>query len=67
MTAQPRLPKTLVDSIRAALTTNALPGETADFDRKLRDMIERKMVVDPYAEMPMRFRDGRFAIVDGLK
>ena len=34
MTAQPRLPKTLVDSIRAALTTNALPGETEGFDRK---------------------------------
>jgi glutamate dehydrogenase len=34
MTAQPRLPKTLVDSIRAALTTNALPGETVGFDRK---------------------------------
>src|SRR5690348_15256338 len=34
MTAQPRLPKTLVDSIRAALTTNALPGETQGFDRK---------------------------------
>jgi len=33
MTAQPRLPKTLVDSIRAALTTNALPGETEGFDR----------------------------------
>jgi glutamate dehydrogenase len=34
MTAQPRLPKTLVDSIRAALTTHALPGETKGFDRK---------------------------------
>ncbi|HET9812008.1 MAG TPA: NAD-glutamate dehydrogenase domain-containing protein [Sphingomicrobium sp.] len=34
MTAQPRLPKTLVDSIRAALTSNALPGETESFDRK---------------------------------
>ena len=34
MTAQPRLPKTLVDSIRAALTTNALPGETEGFDRR---------------------------------
>jgi glutamate dehydrogenase len=34
MTAQPRLPKTLVDSIRAALTTNALPGETEGFDRE---------------------------------
>jgi len=34
MTAQPRLPKTLVDSIRDALTTNALPGETEGFDRK---------------------------------
>ncbi len=33
MTAQPRLPKTLVDSIRDALTTNALPGETEGFDR----------------------------------
>ncbi|HEU5481471.1 MAG TPA: glutamate dehydrogenase, partial [Sphingomicrobium sp.] len=34
MTAQPRLPKTQVDSIREALTTNALPGETEGFDRK---------------------------------
>jgi glutamate dehydrogenase len=34
MTAQPRLPKTLVDSIRDALTTNALPGETEGFDRE---------------------------------
>ncbi|HUG45012.1 MAG TPA: NAD-glutamate dehydrogenase domain-containing protein [Sphingomicrobium sp.] len=34
MTAQPRLPKTLVDSIRDALTTDALPGETEGFDRK---------------------------------
>ncbi len=34
MTAQPRLPKTLVDSIRDALTTNALPGETEGFDRQ---------------------------------
>jgi glutamate dehydrogenase len=34
MTAQPRLPKTLVESIRAALTTNALPGEKEGFDRK---------------------------------
>ncbi|MGI8706469.1 MAG: NAD-glutamate dehydrogenase [Sphingomicrobium sp.] len=34
MTVQPRLPKTLVDSIRDALTTNALPGETGGFDRK---------------------------------
>jgi glutamate dehydrogenase len=41
MTAQPRLPKTLVESIRAALTTNALPGETEDFDRKqLREAAE---------------------------
>ena len=31
MTAQPRLPKTLVDFIRAAITTNALPGETESF------------------------------------
>jgi len=34
MTAQPRLPKTLVDFIRAAITTNALPGETESFDRE---------------------------------
>jgi len=34
MTAQPRLPKTLVDEIRTALITNALPGETEGFDRK---------------------------------
>ena len=34
MTAQPRLPKTLVDSIRSALTANALPGEIEGFDRK---------------------------------
>jgi glutamate dehydrogenase len=34
MTAQPRLPKTLVASIRDALTTDALPGETEGFDRK---------------------------------
>jgi glutamate dehydrogenase len=34
MTAQPRLPKTLVDSIRDALTTNALPGETEELSRK---------------------------------
>jgi len=34
MTAPPRLPKTLVESIRAALTSNALPGETEGFDRK---------------------------------
>ena len=34
MTAQPRLPKTLVDSIREALTTNALPGEKEGFDRE---------------------------------
>ncbi|MFP5329762.1 MAG: NAD-glutamate dehydrogenase [Alphaproteobacteria bacterium] len=34
MTAPPRLPKTLVESIRAALTENALPGETEGFDRK---------------------------------
>ena len=34
MTAQPRLPKTLVDFIRSALTTNALPGETQGFDRE---------------------------------
>ena len=34
VTVQPRLPKTLVESIRAALTTNALPGETQGFDRK---------------------------------
>ncbi len=33
MTAHPRLPKTLVDSIRDALTSNALPGETQGFDR----------------------------------
>jgi glutamate dehydrogenase len=33
MTAQTRLPKTLVASIRDALTTNALPGETEGFDR----------------------------------
>jgi glutamate dehydrogenase len=41
MTAQPRLPKTLVDSIRDALTTNALPGETQGFDREQqRDVAE---------------------------
>ena len=41
MTVQPRLPKTLVDSIRAALTTNALPGETEGLGRKqLRDAAE---------------------------
>ena len=34
MTAPPRLPKTLVESIRAALTENALPGETEGFDRR---------------------------------
>jgi glutamate dehydrogenase len=34
MTVQPRVPKTLVDSIRAELTTNALPGETEGFDRE---------------------------------
>ena len=34
MTVQPRLPKTLVDSIRAALTAHALPGELEGFDRK---------------------------------
>ena len=34
MTAQPRLPKTLVDFIRSAITTNALPGETESFDRE---------------------------------
>jgi glutamate dehydrogenase len=34
MTAQQRLPKTLVESIRDALTTNALPGETEGFDRE---------------------------------
>ncbi|QNM82425.1 NAD-glutamate dehydrogenase [Sphingomonas sabuli] len=33
MTAQPRLPKTLVDTIRSALTSNALPGETESFDK----------------------------------
>jgi len=41
MTAQPRLPKTLVEFIRAALTTNALPGETAGLDREqLREAAE---------------------------
>ena len=34
MTAQTRLPKSLVESIRAALTSNALPGETEGFDRE---------------------------------
>ena len=34
MTAQPRLPRTLVDFIRAAITTNALPGETESFHRE---------------------------------
>ncbi len=34
MTAQPPLPKSLVDSIRDALTTNALPGETEGFDKE---------------------------------
>jgi glutamate dehydrogenase len=34
MTVQPRLPKTLVDSIRSALTANALPGELEGLDRK---------------------------------
>src|SRR6188472_1133028 len=34
MTVQPRLPKTLVESIREALTTNALPGEKEGFDRE---------------------------------
>ena len=33
MTAQPRLPKTLVESIREALTAHALPGEKEGFDR----------------------------------
>ena len=32
MTAHSRLPKTVVESIRAALTSNALPGETQGFD-----------------------------------
>jgi glutamate dehydrogenase len=41
MTAQPRLPKTLVEFIRAALTTNALPGETEGLDREqLREAAE---------------------------
>ena len=41
MTAQPRLPKTLVESIRAALATNALPGETEGLDREqLREAAE---------------------------
>ena len=34
MTAHSRLAPTLVDSIRKALTSNALPGETADFGRE---------------------------------
>jgi glutamate dehydrogenase len=41
MTAQSHLPKTVVDSIRAALTGNALPGETQGFDRtRQRDAAE---------------------------
>lgn len=31
--------------------------DAADFDRQLAAMIERKMVFEPYAGMPMRFRD----------
>jgi glutamate dehydrogenase len=34
MTAHTRLPKPLVESIRKALTRNALPGETKDFTRE---------------------------------
>lgn len=29
----------------------------ADFDRQLASMIQRKMVMEPYDDMPMRFRD----------
>jgi glutamate dehydrogenase len=51
MTAQPRLPKTLVDSIRDALTTNALPGETVGFDweqqRKAAEFIASAAAVRP--------------------
>jgi radical SAM family RiPP maturation amino acid epimerase len=37
---------------------DAATFETAsDFDRVLREMIERKMSLAPYASMPMRFRD----------
>src|SRR3982751_6803901 len=34
MTAHTRLPKPLVESIRKALTRDALPGETRDFSRE---------------------------------
>jgi radical SAM family RiPP maturation amino acid epimerase len=31
--------------------------DAADFDRQLAGMLERKMVFEPYDEMPMKFRD----------
>ena len=34
MTAHTRLPKPLVESIRKALTRDALPGETREFTRE---------------------------------
>ena len=32
-------------------------ADAADFDRQLANMVDRKMVFDPYDAMPMRFRD----------
>ena len=57
MTAHSRLPKTVVDSIRAALTGNALPGETQGFDpTRQRDAAEF------LAEVASRRRPGELAL-----
>jgi glutamate dehydrogenase len=57
MTAHSRLPKTVVDSICAALTSNALPGETQGFDRS-----RQREAAEFLAEVASRRRPGELAL-----
>jgi len=57
MTAHSRLPKTVVDSICAALTSNALPGETQGFDRN-----RQREAAEFLAEVASRRRPGELAL-----
>jgi glutamate dehydrogenase len=57
MTAHSRLPKTVVDSIYAALLSNALPGETQGFDKA-----RQREAAEFLAQVASRRRSGELAV-----
>ena len=57
MTAHSRLAKPLVESLRKALTSNALPGETQGFDRE-----DERLAAEFLAQVAAKRRRGEISV-----